>query len=61
MAGAVLEFNYMPNNCRECTLSTKNNFASGMAWVCAAFDNRKDIDFSGDERAKFCPLKEVEE
>jgi hypothetical protein len=51
----ILEFDYMPKNCRQCTLSIKKE-----KWVCGAFDMMMEVDFNNlEERAIFCPLKEI--
>lgn len=63
MSKVILEFDYMPENCYECVLSTNNIYEGKQVWVCTAYYERVQVNINpnANERAKFCPLKEVHE
>jgi hypothetical protein len=54
-----LELSFMPGNCRECVLSTKNEYDNEPMWVCAAFMSIMYVNLKDEERPAFCPLKEI--
>ena len=54
---AVLEFDNMPVSCKECVLSFKRD----NDWLCAGCEIKLFVDFDGDSRHKYCPLKPVKE
>lgn len=61
MPKAVLELPFVPESCRQCTLSTEKIYDGENVWVCAAFDIRVRVNMFADQRHPDCPLKIVEE